>query len=187
MGVTESFCVAAGKLRAVAGQDSSVQCQRVSVRREIRGPLSTLVRTRPASQRRILPMSWPIRTKVASIVRPSPTPATSGSQYSGARKTLLNVHQTDSPNVLFEFMFTGTGIDQLAEKDKSLRIADVYPDGNFQRNVGPRLENFPRFSQVVVFSRQRLKPGRHIIRIANRNYAGIVVDAFRVYKTPKEI
>ncbi len=98
-----------------------------------------------------------------------------------------DVHQTHSPDDFLEFAFTGIGIDYLAEKDSRLGNADVYLDGNFQRNVSLRLENFPRFSRVVVFSMHDLKPGGHTIRIANRNYAGIVVDAFTVYKTPKEI
>lgn len=98
-----------------------------------------------------------------------------------------DVHFTNSTGAFLELTFTGTGIEYFAEKDHNLGNADVYLDGNFQRNVDLCLENFPRFSQVVVFRMHGLKPGRHTITIVNRNRAGIVVDAFRIYETRKEI
>lgn len=98
-----------------------------------------------------------------------------------------DIHFTNSTSAFLEFTFTGTGIDYFAEKYKDLGNADVYIDGNFQRNVDLCLENSPRFCRVVVFRMHGLKPGRHTIRIVNRNRNGIVVDAFKVYKTRKEI
>jgi hypothetical protein len=79
-----------------------------------------------------------------------------------------------------EFSFTGTGIEYLAERDSSLGEPDVYLDGRLARHVSLRLQDFPRLSQVVVFSTQGLNPGRHTLKIANASPAGIAVDGFRV-------
>ena len=92
-----------------------------------------------------------------------------------------DVHYTASVNDSLQFTFTGAGIDYIAEKYTDLGDVDVYVDGALNQNVNLRIENLPRFSQVVVFRTGGLSDGPHTIKIVNKSTAGAVLDAFRVY------
>jgi hypothetical protein len=95
------------------------------------------------------------------------------------------VHHTTVPGDSAEYAFRGTGVDYIAEENADHGKVDVYVDGVLGKSVDLGLVNFPRISQVVVFSACGLAEGRHTIRIVNRGDGYAVIDAFRVYSAWK--
>ena len=91
-----------------------------------------------------------------------------------------DVHYTSTPGDSAEFPFDGTGIEYLAEKNSDHGKVEVHLDGKLRETVDLGLVNFPRLSQVVVFSVRDLAPGRHTVTIVHRGPGYAVLDAFRV-------
>jgi hypothetical protein len=80
-----------------------------------------------------------------------------------------------------ELSFTGTGIEYIAEKSQGLGEVEIQIDGQQLGSASLRLDDFPVFLGVTVFSKQRLAPGKHTVRILNAGYARINVEGFRVF------
>jgi hypothetical protein len=105
-----------------------------------------------------------------------------GSWHASQDRELRHIGRSSrGVNDSLEFSFAGTGIEYVSEKDSSLGHAQVYVDGRFAGNASLRLEDFPALTQVVVFSVQGLKLGRHMFRIANSNPSPIMLEGLRIY------
>jgi hypothetical protein len=77
--------------------------------------------------------------------------------------------------------FEGTGIEYVAQKSLGLGTAQVSLDGVVTEDVSLRLDDFPVFLGVTVFSKQNLPLGNHTIRVANSSDSRINLEAFRVF------
>ena len=88
---------------------------------------------------------------------------------------------TQSKGSWAELLFTGTGIEYVAEKSQGLGEVAIYVDGEHQDRTSPLLEDFPVFQGITIFSKQRLPYGKHSIKIVNASEARINVEGFLVY------
>ena len=88
---------------------------------------------------------------------------------------------TQSKGSWAELLFTGTGIEYVAEKSQVLGEVEIYVDGEHQDTTSLLLEDFPVFLGITIFSKQRLPYGKHSIKIVNPGGARIDVEGFRVY------
>jgi hypothetical protein len=92
-----------------------------------------------------------------------------------------DVHATQTVGAAAELTFDGTGIELLSEKVADHGVMEVRLDDRPPETVTLTLQNFPRLSQVVVFSAYGLAPGRHKIEVVHRGPDFGIIDAFRVY------
>jgi hypothetical protein len=81
-----------------------------------------------------------------------------------------------------ELSFEGTGIEYIAQKSSGQGNVDIYLDGVRQESASLDLDDFPVFFGVVVFSKQRLAQGKHVIRAVNSGGGRVNLEAFRVYE-----
>ncbi len=80
-----------------------------------------------------------------------------------------------------EITFDGTGIEYLGQKDKDQGTARIYLDGTLEETISLRLEDFPKLSGVVLFSKRNLARGSHVLRIVSESEAPVTLQGFRVY------
>jgi len=95
-----------------------------------------------------------------------------------------DVHYTKTPGDAAELAFTGTGIAIVSEKFADHGSFDVFIDGQARGRIDTKQTEFPRLSQITVFSAQDLPDGPHSIRIVNSGPDNIVLDAFAVTGGP---
>lgn len=95
-----------------------------------------------------------------------------------AEDRLPRATQTKGSSV--ELSFTGTGIEVVANKSSEQGSAEIFLDGAQQETVSLRVEDFPVLLGVIVFSRQNLSRGQHVIRVVSAGDAKINVAGFRV-------
>lgn len=88
---------------------------------------------------------------------------------------------TQTKSAAAELTFEGTGIEYVAQKSLGLGTAQVSLDGVVTEDVSLRLDDFPVFLGVTVFSKQNLPLGNHTIRVANSSDSRINLEAFRVF------
>jgi hypothetical protein len=93
-----------------------------------------------------------------------------------------DLHSTTTPGDSLQYTFTGTGIDIIAERFHDLGPIAITLDGTLQQTLTLRLDNFPRLTQVTVFSLHNLPNTPHTIKILNKSPAYADLDAFRIYK-----
>ena len=94
-----------------------------------------------------------------------------------------DVHYTKTPGDAADFVFTGTGIELLSEKFSDQGSLAVFLDGRHAAGVNLKVDDFPRLTQIPVFSVQGLPAGQHTIRIVNTGSDYIALDAFVVSTT----
>ena len=83
----------------------------------------------------------------------------------------------DSAQIAFE----GVGIEYLGQKDKEQGAAKIYLDGTLQETVSLRMDDFPRLSGVVLFSKRDLARARHVLRVVSESETPVTLQSFRVY------
>jgi len=98
----------------------------------------------------------------------------------GYHDYLEDAHASKSIGDTVEFVFSGTGIEWISEKFDDEGNADVFLDGQPRGSVDLKLENWPRLTQIPVFSAQGLLAGKHTLRIVNTTTNFVLVDAFAV-------
>jgi hypothetical protein len=80
-----------------------------------------------------------------------------------------------------ELSFAGTGVEFIAQKSSGQGNVDIYLDGVQQESANLDLEDFPVFFGVVVFSKNGLSQGKHVIKVVNASDARVNLEGFRVY------
>ena len=80
-----------------------------------------------------------------------------------------------------ELAFSGTGIEYIAAKASDQGTVDISLDDMHEHRTSLRLADFPIFLGVSIFSKHKLPPGQHKIRIVNTEESRISLEAFRVY------
>lgn len=93
-----------------------------------------------------------------------------------------DIHYSQTPGDAAEYTFNGTGIEVLSEKFGDQGGIDISIDGQPRGKVNLKVLDFPRLSQIRVFSAQGLPAGKHTIRIVNSGSPAdyIAIDAFPV-------
>ena len=79
-----------------------------------------------------------------------------------------------------EFTFQGTGIEYVAQKSKGQGTVDIYLDGVHQESASLNLDDFPAFFGVVIFAKQALPQGTHVIKIVSAGDAPVNIEGFRI-------
>ncbi|MFD0618448.1 OmpL47-type beta-barrel domain-containing protein [Paenibacillus sp. GCM10027629] len=97
----------------------------------------------------------------------------------GANSYYNDLYATQTNGDFFEFTFHGTGIDYIAQVNSDEGDVDIYIDNVFQQTISNY--NPSRIYQKVVFSKQGLTPGIHIIKGVKKNSSYLIVDGFNVY------
>ena len=88
---------------------------------------------------------------------------------------------TQSKGSSAELTFTGTGIEYVGQKTANLGEVDISIDGEHQERTSLRLDDFPAFFGVTLFSKQGLTRAKHMIKVVNSTEARVNVEGFRVY------
>ncbi|QGQ98975.1 hypothetical protein EHS13_30900 [Paenibacillus psychroresistens] len=88
-------------------------------------------------------------------------------------------HYTQTNNEYFEYTFTGTRVDYIAEKASGGGNIDLYIDGVFQQTVNTY--NATRLVQQVIYSKTGLSNASHTIKGIKKSGSYMEVDAFKVY------
>ena len=80
-----------------------------------------------------------------------------------------------------ELAFTGTGIELIAPKDGAMGSLDVLLDDVFRTSISLRLHDFPALTGIPVFAERGLQPGKHSLRLVNKDGGHVSIEAFKVY------
>ncbi len=88
---------------------------------------------------------------------------------------------TQSKGASAELTFRGTGIEYIATKAADQGSAELFLDEVRQEGVSLKLQDFPVFLGVIVFSRHGVPAGEHKLRIVHGGEGRINLEAFRVY------
>jgi hypothetical protein len=91
-----------------------------------------------------------------------------------------NVHYTMTTGDSMSFMFAGTGITYVTEKNADEGNVDVYLDGVFQTTVS--CVSSTRLAQQAVYSNTGLAAGLHILKLVKSSGTYMLVDALIYYQ-----
>jgi alpha-galactosidase len=109
-----------------------------------------------------------------------------GIKYTGAWQRSSNrglgdylddVHFTQTNNDYFEYMFQGTGVDLITEKDASQGNIDIYIDNVFKQTVSTY--NATRQLQQIVYSISGLSNGPHTLKAVKKSGTYMLLDKLR--------
>ena len=92
-----------------------------------------------------------------------------------------DIHSTHTPGAVCEYPFTGSGIEVIASKHGSFGRLTVAIDGAAPQIVS--LTTPPLQTQAVIFKREGLSMGPHVIQLVNQGEAPVNIDAFNVIQS----
>jgi hypothetical protein len=91
-----------------------------------------------------------------------------------------DIHYSKMPGDSVEYTFTGTGIELLSEKFNDHGDIDIFIDGQPSGSANLKVVNFPRLTQISVFSLQGMSKAQHTITIVNKSLDYVTIDAFKI-------
>jgi hypothetical protein len=89
-----------------------------------------------------------------------------------------DMHMADTDGSYFEFVFTGTGIEYIANKSLDHGTSDIYIDGSFQGSVNAWAKTYQ--AQEVLFRKEGLPHGKHTLKVVKTGGQWLQVDALRI-------
>jgi hypothetical protein len=89
-----------------------------------------------------------------------------------------DVHYTETNNDYFEYVFKGTGIEFITEKDSSQGDIDIYVDGVFQQTVSTYHSS--RLAQQTVYSIAGLPSGSHTLKAVKKSGSYMLLDKITI-------
>lgn len=101
---------------------------------------------------------------------------------SGAGEYNNDLHEMFDNDDYFEYLFNGTGVQFIGDKQSVFGTVDVYIDDVFQQTVN--CYNVVTISQQVLFSKSGLTSGTHKIKVVKKSGSYMCVDAIKVFNTP---
>ncbi|NOU70259.1 hypothetical protein GC098_02195 [Paenibacillus sp. LMG 31458] len=89
-----------------------------------------------------------------------------------------DVHYTENNNDYFEYVFKGTGIELITEKDTSQGDIDIYVDDVFKETVSTY--HASRLAQQTVYSIAGLPNGSHTLKVVKKSGSYMLLDKLTI-------
>ncbi|WP_312883460.1 X2-like carbohydrate binding domain-containing protein [Paenibacillus germinis] len=89
-----------------------------------------------------------------------------------------DVHYTENNNDYFEYVFKGTGIELITEKDTSQGDIDIYVDDVFKETVSTY--HASRLAQQTVYSIAGLPSGSHTLKVVKKSGSYMLLDKITI-------
>ncbi|MGO4271419.1 X2-like carbohydrate binding domain-containing protein, partial [Paenibacillus sp. TAF58] len=89
-----------------------------------------------------------------------------------------DVHYTENNNDYFEYVFKGTGIELITEKDTSQGDIDIYVDDVFMQTVSTYHSS--RLAQQTVYSIAGLPSGSHTLKVVKKSGSYMLLDKLTI-------